>query len=221
MDCNEFSILLSGHIDGENTAEDELRLQRHLTSCGRCRALLADYEAIDAEIAALSAEPPEALAANVMARLRAPAKKRRFLFGGGTLAAAIIALAVVLPSLSHSRQDAGQTPAALSSPAGGTVQTPDEESRQALRTAGAQFVTAPEPLVIEITDDPDLPAAQNVAPLSQLPSALVDGNPEYYIDAAAAREIVDACGYYTVTIPDELSGAADDAPCLVRIVAAK
>ncbi len=229
MECNEILLLLSGHIDRENTTEEELQLQTHLASCARCRALLADYEAIDLGVAALSAEPPEALASSVMARLKPPARKRRFYFGGGTLAAAVIALAVFLPSLSGSKNDAVPAPAALSSLASeaavqapdGMSSSPDAESQSKFRTARAQFATAAEPLLIEIADDPDLPAAQNVAPLVQLTSVLVNGTPEYYVDAAAAREILEACGHYTVTVPDGLSGAADSDPCLVRIVAAK
>lgn len=215
MECKEFLDLLSGRIDRENTKEEDLLLQQHLSSCARCRARLADYEAIDRIVADLSEDPPEGLAENVMEQINSPVKKRRFIFGGGTLAAVIV-LAILLPSLSGPQNDtsAGKTQTAAFS------QT-DETVRQSVRDADAGFVPFDEPLLIEITDDPDLPAAENVAPLAQLPCVLSDGNPEYYVDAATAREITGACGSYAVAIPDGLSGAADDAPCIVRIVGPK
>lgn len=215
MECKEFLDLLSGRADRENTKEEDLLLQRHLSSCARCRARLADYEVIDRAVADLSEDPPEGLAENVMARISPPAKKRRFIFGGGTLAAVIV-LAILLPSLSGPKNDA---PAEKKQTA--VFSRADETVRQSVRDADAGFAPFDEPLLIEITDDPDLPAAQNVAPLVQLPYVLSDGNPEYYVDAAAAREITGACGGYTVAIPDGLSGAADDAPCIVRIVGSK
>lgn len=211
MECKEFEILISGSIDRENTAEEECRLQKHLASCPRCRALLSDYAAISKVIGDLSEEPPEALLNGVMAQIRSPVRKRRFLFGGGTLAAAaVIALAFALPRLALSDEAPAAAPAAFSSS--------DETNRKMVRNAGARFAAAEEPLLIEITDDPELPAAQNAAPLNGLPYAMTNGNPEYYVDAAAAREIIDACSHYAVAVPDGLSSAADTDPCIVRIV---
>lgn len=215
MECKEFLDLLSGRIDRENTQEEALLLQQHLSSCPRCRARLADFEAIDRIVADLSEDPPEGLAGNVMAQIRPPVKKRRFIFGGGTLAAAIV-LAIMLPSLYGSKNEApagkSQVPASIYA---------DETARQKVRSADAEFAVAEEPLLIEITDDPNFPAAQNITPLAQLPYVLSDGNPEYYVDAAAAREITEACDRYAVTIPDGLLSAADDTPCIVRIVESK
>lgn len=215
MECKEFLELLSGRIDGENSAEEERLLQRHLTSCARCRACLADYEAMDRMIADLAVEPPEGLAERIMAQVRAPAKKRRFIFGGGTLAA-VIALAIILPGLHSSKSE---TPAieVQSSVSDGA----DEAVRQRVRSMDAQFAAAEEPLLIEITDDADFPAVENIAALAELPYVVNNGNPEFYIDAAAAREIIQNCDRYAAVIPDELADAADDAPCVIRIVESK
>ena len=221
MNCEPYLTLISGHIDGENTDEEELQLQRHLDECPHCRDLLAEYEAIDLGVASLSAEPPEELLRGVMAGLRPGNGRRRFIFGGGTLAAAVIVLAVILPGLLGDRKEDVPSPAALSAlpvETGDADAQNDADNRPMLRSAEAQFVTMAEPIVIEITDDPDCPAAQNIAILEQMPCAMVDGVPEYYVDADAAREIVDAGSRYDAIVPAELDSAADDAPCIVRIV---
>ena len=51
MNCEEAMELLSGSIDGENTPEEERRLQAHLAECPACRALLEAYRAVDAATA--------------------------------------------------------------------------------------------------------------------------------------------------------------------------
>ena len=33
MNCNDYLSLLSGHLDGENSPEEEQRLQAHLAQC--------------------------------------------------------------------------------------------------------------------------------------------------------------------------------------------
>ena len=40
MNCEEALVLISGHLDHENTAEEEAQLQRHLEACAACRSLL-------------------------------------------------------------------------------------------------------------------------------------------------------------------------------------
>lgn len=115
MKCEEALILLSGHIDGQNTAEEELQLQEHLQACASCRKILKAYEEIDAGVAALEEEPPEALMRGVMDTIEAnPARrrqKRRFWLGSGAAVAAAVLLLLVgtgrLPDFRQSRAAAG------------------------------------------------------------------------------------------------------------------
>ena len=91
-------LLLSGHLDGCNTAEEEALLQAHLAECPDCRRILTEYEKIDAGIAGLTQAPPANFTANVMRavqaepRTAAPKKPRRFSFGFGTAVAAVAAI---------------------------------------------------------------------------------------------------------------------------------
>ncbi len=94
-------LLLSGHVDGCNTPEEEARLQTHLAECPDCRRVLEEYEALDAGIAGLSRGMPENFTANVMRaveaepRKAAPAKPRKFTFGFATAAAAVAAIVLL------------------------------------------------------------------------------------------------------------------------------
>lgn len=214
MDCEQYRLLLSGRIDGENTPEEEQQLQAHLAQCPRCRAVLEDYGHIDQGIHDLSVEPPEGLARGVMAQVNPPAKKRRFIFGGGTLAAAAVIAVVLIGAGSFGRK--------AEAPAEQTViqrsVTMEESAGYKLRSADAQFAAADEPLVVEIIDNPESPAAEHIAPLADLPSVLVDGIVEYYVNILSARDIVSASDGYRVSAPDELDTAPDDTPCIVRII---
>lgn len=102
MNCEQALILLSGHLDGQNTQEEELVLQAHLEVCAECRALLDTFTAVDQGVAALEAEPPAALLSGVMERIKsappmgAQPKKHRFFFGPGTAVAAVAAVLLLV-----------------------------------------------------------------------------------------------------------------------------
>ena len=44
MNCNDYIIWISGHIDGTNSKKDEEMLQAHLSGCAHCRQVLANME---------------------------------------------------------------------------------------------------------------------------------------------------------------------------------
>ncbi len=211
MDCSEALTLLSGRLDGENTAEEERALQEHLDACPDCRAILEAYQAIDRGVSALAGEPPEALARGVMEAVRRPVKKRRFYYGGGTLAAAaLIALILFGP---FSRRDAANSPP----PSESAASYEEDFASMRSRSVEAQFVPPEEPALVEITDRAEAPVVERVALLSSLPSVTVDGSSEYAVDAATAREIIAACPDYAVSVPEGFSQLEDGAPVTVRI----
>ena len=86
-DCDKALELISAHIDGALTDEEEAHLTQHLNTCPACRSLLADLEQIHADmmdLAAAPAQPPAGLHKDIMARIQAgdhsapaaPVKKR-------------------------------------------------------------------------------------------------------------------------------------------------
>lgn len=95
MTCEEALVLLSGHLDGENTEEEAAQLQAHLAECEDCRRLLENLQALDREILSLEVEPPADLCANVMEAIRKEAprrKKRRWVWPTAAAAAVLVLL---------------------------------------------------------------------------------------------------------------------------------
>lgn len=113
MNCEDALCLISGHIDGQNTAEEEALLQAHLENCASCREILQAYQAVDQGVAALEEEPPQGLAEAVMEQiLQHPSQRshrRRLFLGSGTAVAAVAAVLALLlftgrlPNLNQSR----------------------------------------------------------------------------------------------------------------------
>ena len=69
MNCEEYTNLFSGHLDGQNSQAEEQALQAHLDVCPRCRALLNELEQTDRLVAEVPA-PPENLTAAIMTKVR-------------------------------------------------------------------------------------------------------------------------------------------------------
>lgn len=78
MTCEDALVLLSGHLDGENSEEEEARLSAHLLQCPQCRELLEAFQAADQGILSLTEEPPQALREEILDAVRKePQQKRR------------------------------------------------------------------------------------------------------------------------------------------------
>jgi anti-sigma factor RsiW len=60
---------LSEFVDGEMTAGQRLRVERHTRNCRECRALLDSVEMMVSMLAGLSARPKESVASGVLARV--------------------------------------------------------------------------------------------------------------------------------------------------------
>lgn len=205
MTCEEALPLLSAHLDGENSPEEEAALQAHLARCAACREILEAYEAIDRGVARPEADPPEALHANVMAQVRRRARPRRRRWLGIAAVAAVLALVIAagrLPSLDRSRADASESagPAA-----------------RALSDAPASEEPS---LAVELIDNPAAPAAENIAALQDLTACVQGGQTEYCTDVQTAREVLsDFAEDYTITASPALTEAAPTEPCVIRILA--
>ena len=86
LECDQALELISAHIDGALTPEEEQALSEHLEVCPDCRSLLADLEQLHQEMGALSQQsvsPPPQLQGDIMARIRAEARPRAGIRGRG------------------------------------------------------------------------------------------------------------------------------------------
>lgn len=93
MTCEEALVLISGHIDAENTPEEEAQLRAHLECCPSCRDVLAAFEEIEAGVTGLEEEPPAGLREAVMAEIRKEKRgrrKNRTRWAGLAVAAALV-----------------------------------------------------------------------------------------------------------------------------------
>ena len=102
MKCEDALLLISGHIDQENTPEEEAQLLQHLQQCAECRKVLQAFEEMNSSLAALNVEPPADLRRNVMEVIRtetAVPKKhnRRWISLAAAAALAIVIGAAAIP----------------------------------------------------------------------------------------------------------------------------
>ena len=75
LTCDQALERISAQLDNELTDREEALLEEHLQGCAACRALQTDFQALHTALqesaAAWTAEPPAALAQDVMAAVRA------------------------------------------------------------------------------------------------------------------------------------------------------
>ena len=97
MNCNDYLLLLSGHIDGMNTQQEEKDLRNHLQVCESCRALLDEMTKNDGILRSDQIEVPPGLTGKIMAEVRKTKKSKRpfyiSLAASGLAAAAVLAVA--------------------------------------------------------------------------------------------------------------------------------
>lgn len=97
MSCDEMILLISGHLDGVNSQEEEKRLQEHLAECASCRDLLAVFQKAEVLLKEQEMTVPVDFCAGVMARIQEETgKKKRSFRLWTTLAASAAAVVLVL-----------------------------------------------------------------------------------------------------------------------------
>jgi len=98
LHCEEALLLISGHMDNENTESEEARLQEHLQGCESCRQVLESFQMADLGLLSLTEEAPQNLSDRVMEAIRSQAKpgKRHNPWISVMASAAAVALVVGL-----------------------------------------------------------------------------------------------------------------------------
>lgn len=142
MRCEEALLLISGHLDKENTPREEQELQQHLEQCEECRRILEQFQAADAGLLELESMPPEGFSDRVMESVRkkaAPGRKKGKWIAMGAMAAAVVLVMGIgyytLPGMSM--QDAAfaggvETMVARSTAADGFAYTMEETVEDAV-----------------------------------------------------------------------------------------
>lgn len=235
MTCEEALVLLSGHLDGANTPEEEARLEDHLARCPDCRRILDAYTAMDQGILELSEEPPAQLHDRIMAAVAAEAKPRRRRRVRpavmGLAAAAVLCLALGLGYLPRQTEEPTQPVARVNNTLADALpaqeESPDVATRElpsnaaAPATFSAEPETAVESLLVELGDNAASPAVETI-PQLEGQTVEVDGACGVYhftLDAATVRQIIaDYSELYGFRTHGDLVNAADDTPCELVIV---
>ena len=107
MNCEEALVLISGHLDHENTVSEETQLQKHLEHCPACRTLLETMQRNDV-LLSRQTQVPSALHSRVMEQIAAEPKTKRRPWTG-LAAAAALALVIGAAAWQNKpvQQDAG------------------------------------------------------------------------------------------------------------------
>lgn len=247
MTCEEALVLLSGHLDGANTPEEEARLEDHLARCPDCRRILDAYSAIDQGILELSEEPPAQLHDRIMAAVAAEAKpsRRRCVRPAvmGLAAAAVLCLALGLGYLPRQTEESTEPVARVNNTLADALpvqedpsaqeaapaqeESPDVATRELPSSAAAPATFSVEPeaatesLLVELGDNAASPAVETI-PQLEGQTVEVDGACGVYhftLDAATVRQIIaDYSELYGFRTHGDLENAADDTPCDLVIV---
>ena len=77
MNCEDALVLISGHLDAANSAEEEAQLQKHMKQCAACRDLLCAFQNADAGLLELKAPVPETLCDAVMQAVRVETGRKK------------------------------------------------------------------------------------------------------------------------------------------------
>lgn len=217
MNCEEAEILISGHLDHENTEQEEMALQAHLRGCARCQSVLRQYQAMDAQLETLSVPAPAQLLGGTMYKVRVSSgqKTKKFAFGrwSALCAAAALLLVIGVQQLDGLKSGSASVTAA-SAGAAETARTTDSGNDTAdmaapsAADAPAAFSVAPA-AESDKAAGADEAAAENAPGMSTL--CITPGAEEMRQDILAALEqyhpVEEADGTITCTLPDE---AADD-----------
>lgn len=101
--CDEkIQELISGHLDGCNTPEQEAILHEHLATCPACNQKMKDYQKMQKTMKSLERETPESLSSSVMDAITnddspkpKPLKKLPFRYGTAIAAVAAVVVLVI------------------------------------------------------------------------------------------------------------------------------
>ena len=150
--CSEYQELISRLLDEDLSADEQAELERHVSGCAECRAMLDAFRSLSGALAEDLEEVPAGLHESIMAdarrealrRRQAPKRVRRFLAMAACAALVILAAAANLPKLQHDaamlaapKEAASGETAYLEAADETTAEAPAEEPAEAEPAASA------------------------------------------------------------------------------------
>ena len=94
MNCYEALELISGHLDENNTPEEEAALQAHLACCDQCRSLLLDFKQTEVVLSSMKEPAPSDLCDGVMVQIRKETRKKARRRWNSLAVAAVLVLVI-------------------------------------------------------------------------------------------------------------------------------
>jgi hypothetical protein len=102
MQCSDVNVLISNAVDGELSADEQVRLDAHLSDCAACREELESFRAMQGDLGLLDA--PE-LPASIQQEIHRELAPNPHGFGRGAVAVAAALLIVVVAAIVMQPQD--------------------------------------------------------------------------------------------------------------------
>ena len=170
ISCQRCEELINERLDDCLTKEDAPLLDDHLAQCPDCRKLDRDLTSLQEGLKSLAQDPPEGLAAALMAQLEpepsqpAPKKNRHWLAGLCAAAVALLVVAISPQVLPFGGSDAAETEAAEAPTAadiagdtapaeGGEAAAAPEESRAETESQGQDPGTLTQTQALELLNN--------------------------------------------------------------------
>ena len=240
MRCERARELMSAKLDGELTEKEELEMLRHLEHCPSCRQIRQQYEFLEAHIGTVASQPPEDLTKRILAQTGmrpAPRKKRRVMWGAGTVVAAAAALFLLVASgsipLPQMDSKAEMEQVTMDTAAGEAAEEQNDSNASAApeESGNAQLVLPPEDMPDSLEDATQAESGESTGTADPNASKIQGGNGAdnattwNVVDTFELSAYVQECGCPVLVLemqPDqvaELSGWEEVAPeiwqCLV------
>ena len=204
MTCEEALVLISGHLDGENTEQEEAQLQAHLEGCPSCREILEALSQIDQKIQNMEAEFPANFCEDVMAAIRAeqvPVRKKKHPIWPVLTTAAAAAPDEAEPMLARSAEDTMEF-------AVYDAADEDAENKMAV-TMYTAAPTGPDPQVLAEERSADVAVSYELLPEleNRDGETLEDGTVLYALDSAGAAAQLSRIYGLALYEPEDASAA--------------
>lgn len=161
MNCEDALVLISGHLDHANSAEEEAQLREHLEQCAACRNILDAFREADAGLMELCESAPDDLCESVMQVVCAEVDRKKLRRWRELAVAACLIVAIGVGASSLPGRDSAEVQVAEASVAADMVVYETKTVQPMLRMAAVEQ-TDPQQLAEE--READIAVTQELLP---------------------------------------------------------